>query len=113
MKLAVIISRDFPTEKVFVPVDKATVILIGDANEQEEAVREQARAAGVPVVLFRPYFKVDKHTKFNPSHFFAANRQKVQNADHVLIFRSKEDETVAAEEYARKINVPVTTVVIQ
>jgi hypothetical protein len=108
-KLAVIASRDADPDVYPVPTHY-DVILIGDGSDFEILYKSRAEAAGVPVVVFRPHFKVDKSAEFTAGHFFAANRQKIWNADHVLIVRTKNDETVAAEEYARKLGKQLTIV---
>lgn len=108
-KLAVIASRDAPPGVAPVP-SKYQCVLIGDGSEFEKQYIQAAGLAGIPAIVFRPYFKVDKGAEFSPGHFFAANRQKIWNADDVLIVRTKADETVQAEEYANKLGKRVTLV---
>lgn len=108
-KLAVIASRDASPDLIPIPL-KYSVILIGDGSDFENTFRSRAEACQVPVVVIRPYFKVDRGAKFDPGQFFAANRQKIWNADDVLIIRTKDDETVQAERYATQLGKNVTVV---
>ncbi len=105
--LALICSRDTPDEACQV-FTEYNAVLMGDGTEFERLYKSRLAAVQVPAIIFRPYFKVDSTAKFSPGQFFAANRQKIKNADDVLIIRTGDDETIQAEEYARKLDKSVT-----
>lgn len=109
MILALIVSRNVPDEAMPV-LDRYKAVCLGDGTKFERLYKSRSEAIGVPCLVFRPYFKVDSRAVFDPRHFFAANRQKIWNADEVLIIRTADDETVAAQEYAEKLGKKVTVV---
>lgn len=105
--LALICSRDTPEEAIPV-LSQYSAVALGDGTKFERLYESRCHSINIPCFVYRPYFKVDSRAAFSPSHFFAANRQKIQNADDVLIIRTGDDETIQAEEYARKLGKSVT-----
>lgn len=74
-----------------------SVLLVGNSPGLEEEVLRR-----FDCVCLKPYSWYDKSTEFKNTQFFVANRQKIDNADVVLIFRAGKDETLWAEQYCKK-----------
>ena len=92
MKIAITGSRSITDEAWIEKQMKAsskdfmcnTVWLAGGAEGVDKISAEVARKYSADVVLFLPYYKLDKTEDFKTKHFFTRNRQLVHNADLVL-----------------------------
>lgn len=77
-----------------------TVLLLGDGHKLEFHLACEYRC----VIVFRPYFLVDSTVPCEPKQFYAANRQKIWNADRVIVLSDNGPETKAALKYARNLH---------
>ena len=115
MKLGVLASRsitdqetvdeliDYIVERYF--EDDISCVISGSGSSVEKKLIQQCKDSHIDHVLFEPYFVVDKKSKHNPAHFFARNKQIVDNSDVVVIFWDQEDRGEEfAINYAKKKN---------
>ena len=105
-RIAVIASRGISeTKRIQAALDaiypivgvQPTIVLAGNSPGLEEEILRR-----FDCVCLKPYSWYDKSVEFRNTQFFVANRQKIDNADLVLIFRAGEDETQWAEQYCKK-----------
>src|SRR5574343_856271 len=108
-RIAVLVSRNFKDpKKISTAMSKLSgvldrgecIVLVGDQPGLEKEINSKCTC-----VVLKPYNMYDATGTFSPKQFFVANRQKIDNADIVLIFRTElTDELLWAERYARERN---------
>ena len=107
MKLGVLASRSITDQETVDELvnyiveryfeDDISCVISGSGSKVEKELIKICKDRYVDHVLFEPYFVVDKKSKHNPAHFFARNKQIVDNSDTIVIFWDQED---SGEEFA-------------
>src|SRR5574343_97867 len=80
------------------------IALIGDAPGLDHEIRR-----AVPSVVIRPCHMTDDSIPFSARNFYAANREKIRNADAVIVVLYEEGCTDWAVSYSQKLKKEVIT----
>lgn len=91
-------SREGFTEgEVFFHLDQLfahntpTVVLNSGSAGVDQHVKQWCVLNNIPMLVFAPYFAVDKGAEFNPRHFFMCNKQMVRQSNLVVVFHNEAD----------------------
>lgn len=81
----------FHLDKLFKNGTPDIVVLNSGSVGVDQHVKDWCVLNNIPVLVFAPYFAVDKGAEFNPRHFFMCNKQMVKQSSMVVVFHDESD----------------------